>query len=133
VTSVNGATGAVTVSMASTDFDGVGSYAVAMYASNAPSDPNSNWIARGATVAGSSLRVNSRSTGTSGQIFVNELMQTGTASSMVQTANVVFSSPNAVALSGTWRSMTGASWSRSFNTCAGVVSAWYPILWVRIA
>jgi hypothetical protein len=133
VTSVNGSTGAVTVTSPSTDFDGVGSYAIAYYAANDPNTANSNlqaFLARGTTIAGSSLRVNSRSTSNN----VNVSSEPGFQNSVPGAANNrAFPTTNTTTLSGTWRSMVGAAWCANINTDPDFTSYWYPLLWVRIA
>lgn len=118
---------------ASTDFDGVGSYAMAYYgASTSVITTNRVGIlTRGSTIAGSSLRVSSltttnssTATTTSGSHSLGTTIQSGSSS---------FPTTGTTTLSGTWRLMGGVTWGGKADTGYGYVYYWYSLLWVRIA
>ena len=121
---------------ASTAFDGVGSYATAYYAQNAVTTTvnRSQYIARGATIAGSSLRVNSRATSSN----VTTVVEAGSGGMMSGVQNAVnvsaFPTSNTTTLSGTWRVMSGGVWQ--FTADAGspdYVMVWPAVILVRIS
>jgi hypothetical protein len=140
VTSVNGSTGAVTVLSPSTAYDGVGSYVMAYYgiASTAATINRASFIANGTTVAGSSLRVNSRAS-VSNIVFSPEPFmsfaqtQAGALTSTLISANSTFPTSNSTTLSGTWRCMMGGMWTFQANNCGTGEFWWFPMFWVRIS
>jgi hypothetical protein len=129
-----------TVTLPSTDFDGVGAYAVAYYAASPGISGASrmSWLARGTTTAGSNLRVNSRASGTNSTLFtetgINPLF--GMPTAIGTTGNsTAFPTTNTTTLSGTWRLMHTAVTSSTSAT--NVENEWVvyytALLWVRIS
>jgi len=121
-----------TVAVPSTDFDGVGSYVVAFYAANstAATTNNFSYLERGTTVAGSSLRVNNRTTSDNINPGANAGINNPSFSFVSNPTSNVFPTANSTVLSGTWRLMNGGAWTQ--NTADGSY-AWFPMLWVRIS
>ena len=132
----NDATVQTTAAVAdSKDYGGIGSYVMAYYGATGPANSGrSNFIANGATLAGSSLRVSSRTTsnnvvaGAGAEVFNNSV-----GSRIYGGASSTFPTSNSITLTGTWRVMNGGAWS--FNESLGCSPAyyWIPLLWVRIS
>jgi hypothetical protein len=131
---VSPSTAAVLNAYAGAQFDGVGTYAVAYYAITANgtqpyAQTRVQVVQRGATIAGSNLRVNSRS---SGSVTLTPTFEAGSQGfDAVRADNTTaFPTGNTVALSGTWRAMYGGGIQTSND---GSSRYWFPILWLRIS
>lgn len=118
-------------------FDSIGSFAVA-YLTESPGftggGPGYNFKTRGLTVAGSSLRVNSRASGLASPTSVEAGMYGPLSAITSPGAFNTFPTTNTVTLSGTWRLMASGAQAVRLNDTYGWTGVnWYPMLWVRIS
>lgn len=122
------------ITMPSTDFDGVGSYALLYYAisNNVGGNGRSSYIARGTTIAGSSLRTNSRSASNNTVNNTGEAGASGASNNLFNNGTA-FPTSNTVTVSGTWRVVHGGAWCTGSFGDYSATYIWCPLLMVRIS
>ena len=125
---------------ASTAYGGVGSYVVAYYGAASTAGATTqriSFLQNGVTVAGSSLRVSSRTTvDATTQVNGSPFFTLSPAFvSVADSATTTFPTANTTTGSGTGRLMVGGVWTYNFqNGCTGQTNySWVPLMWVRIS
>lgn len=131
----------------STDFGGIGSYAILWYGATNPNTTvdRGSWLTTGTTVAGSSLyrsnvtTLNNQVTPDRRQGVAPYIAGTGATAAdsgggVIVSITSTFATTNMTAASGTWRLMGGNFWC-SKVLLSGCVERfyWFPLLWVRIS
>jgi len=102
----------------STAFDGIGTYAILMIATE-------NNLATGSTIAGSSLRYNYTANS-------SNAAQDSSTWGFVYATNTTYNGGGSSA-SGTWRRMNSARVFFQFTNCCGTIRAYGTALYVRIS
>jgi hypothetical protein len=119
------------VAGASTDFDGIGSYAILLNTTNTS-------LATGSTVAGSALRydisTSSESNGGTNATTAGGNGANPTSTARRQTFNNSSYDGGGTSVSGTWRKMSpGSTFTTLTDGCGGVYRIWQFNLYVRIS
>jgi hypothetical protein len=116
-----------------TGLDEVGTYTFAIYGVTLPGNvaTQHHFLARGTTIAGSSLRVTSR--GTINNVTTNSSSDIVNGTRIGLQNNTPFPTGNSTTLPGTWRLMDNGHWATTQASGYNFLPTWRSLLWVRIS
>jgi hypothetical protein len=114
-----------------TDLDVIGAITVGYYGITNPTTTSGrhSFLSRGATLAGSSIRIGNATT-------ANNSTQSSNGNipfELISNSTTTFPTTQTTTLSGTWRNIGGTLWSSIIVSGCTTTYRWYPMLWVRIS